>query len=84
MVRFQVGRRHGVRPGRVQEHEAHLARSRVPQAPHLCGSITILHAKGVIMIADILTKLGQARPIFLQLLKLLDDSAKNSILELTT
>ena len=49
----------------------------------LCGSITILHAKGVIMIADILTK-GQARPIFLQLLKLLDDYAKNSILELTT
>lgn len=36
------------------------------------------------MIADILTKLGQARPIFLQLLKLLDDYAKNSILELTT
>ena len=50
----------------------------------LCGNITILHAKGVIMIADILTKLGQARPIFLQLLKLLDDYAKNSILELTT
>ena len=49
----------------------------------LCGSVTILHAKGVIMIADILTK-GQARPIFLQLLKLLDDYAKNSILELTT
>ena len=34
------------------------------------------------MIADILTK-GQARPIFLQLLKLLDDYAKNSIIELT-
>jgi hypothetical protein len=39
---------------------------------------TINHAKGVIMIADILTK-GQARPIFLQLLKLLDDYSKNSI-----
>jgi hypothetical protein len=48
----------------------------------LCGSITINHAKGVIMIADILTK-GQARPIFLQLLKLLDDYSKNSIIELT-
>jgi len=34
------------------------------------------------MIADILTK-GQARPIFLQLLKLLDDYSKNSIIELT-
>ena len=33
------------------------------------------------MIADILTK-GQARPIFLQLLKLVDDYSKNSI-ELT-
>ena len=33
----------------------------------------IAHAKGVIMIADMLTK-GQARPIFLvQLLKLFDD-----------
>ena len=48
----------------------------------LCGDVTIEHAKGVIMIADILTK-GQARPIFLQLLKLLDDYAKNSIIELT-
>ena len=47
----------------------------------LCGSVTIEHAKGVIMIADILTK-GQARPIFLQLIKLLDDYAKNSIIEL--
>ena len=33
------------------------------------------------MIADILTK-GQARPIFLQLIKLLDDYSKNSIIEL--
>ena len=48
----------------------------------LCGSVSIKHAKGVIMIADILTK-GQARPIFLQLLKLLDDYAQNSIIELT-
>ena len=48
----------------------------------LCGSVTINHTKGVIMIADILTK-GQARPIFLQLLKLLDDYSKNSIIELT-
>jgi hypothetical protein len=39
----------------------------------LCGSVMITHAKGVIMIADMLTK-GQARPIFLvQLLKLFDD-----------
>ena len=48
----------------------------------LCGSVVIKHAKGVIMIADILTK-AQARPIFLQLLKLLDDYSKNSIIELT-
>ena len=47
----------------------------------LCGSVTIEHAKGVIMIADILTK-GHARPIVLQLIKLLDDYAKNSIIEL--
>ena len=47
----------------------------------LCGSVSIKHAKGVIMIADILTK-GQARPIFLQLLKLLDDYSQNSIIEL--
>ena len=46
----------------------------------LCGSVTIKHAKGVIMIADILTK-GQARPIFLQLLKLLDDYSENSIID---
>jgi hypothetical protein len=44
---------------------------------------TMNHAKGVIVIADILTK-GQARPIFLQLRKLLDDYSKNSIMnELT-
>ena len=48
----------------------------------LCGSVVIKHAKGVIMIADILTK-AQARPIFLQLLKLLDDYSKNAIIELT-
>ena len=47
----------------------------------LCGSVTIEHAKGVIMIADILTK-GQARPLFLQLLKLLDEYSKNSIIDL--
>ena len=33
------------------------------------------------MIADILTK-GQSRPIFLQLIKLLDNYSKNSIVEL--
>ena len=50
----------------------------------LCGSVTIKHAKGVIMIADILTK-GQARPISCSssVLKLLDDYSKNSIIELT-
>ena len=47
----------------------------------LCGSVTIEHAKEVVMIADILTK-GQARPIFLQRIKLLDDYSKNSIIEL--
>ena len=32
------------------------------------------------MIADILTK-GQARPVFLQLIKLLDDYPRNSVLD---
>ena len=32
VLRFQIGLRHGVRPSRFQEgHEAHPARSRVPQ-----------------------------------------------------
>ena len=44
-------------------------------------SVTINHAKGSIMIADILTK-GQARPVFLQLIKLLDDYPRNSVLDL--
>ena len=48
----------------------------------LCGSVMIEHAKGKIMIADILTK-GQARAIFLQLIKLLDDYSKKSIIDLT-
>ena len=43
--------------------------------------VTINHAKGSIMIADILTK-GQARPVFLQLIKLLDDYPRNSVLDL--
>ena len=47
----------------------------------LRGTITVQHAKGVIMIADILTK-GVARPIFLKLLQLLDDYSVNSIVEL--
>ena len=45
------------------------------------GSCRMQHCKGIIMIADILTK-GVARPIFLQLLKLLDDYAANSIADL--
>ena len=44
-------------------------------------SVTINHAKGSIMIADILTK-GQDRPVFLQLIKLLDDYPRNSVLDL--
>ena len=48
----------------------------------LCGSVMVEHAKGMIMIADILTK-GQARAIFLQLIKLLDDYSKKSIIDLT-
>ena len=40
------------------------------------------HVKGVIMIADILTK-GVARAVFLQLIKLLDDYSVNSVAELT-
>ena len=39
------------------------------------------HCKGVIMIADILTK-AVARQLFLQLLKLLDDYSINSIIDL--
>ena len=47
----------------------------------LRGSCRMQHCKGIIMIADILTK-GVARPLFLQLLKLLDDYAANSIADL--
>ena len=36
--------------------------------------VTLRHARGAIMIADILTK-GVARPLFLELLRLLDDYA---------
>ena len=43
----------------------------------------IEHAKGMIMIADILTK-GQARAIFLQLTKRFDDYSKKSIIDLKT
>ena len=82
VVRLQVGGRHGFRPRRFQEHEAHPSRAEFLKHNTLCGSVVIKHAKGVIMIADILTK-AQARPIFLQLLKLLDDYSKNSIIELT-
>ena len=42
---------------------------------HTLCSVTIKHAKGVIMIAE------QACPIFLQLLKLLDDYSENSIID---
>ena len=82
VVRLQVCGRHGFRPRRFQEHEAHPSRAEFLKHNTLCGSVVIKHAKGVIMIADILTK-AQARPIFLQLLKLLDDYSKNSIIELT-
>ena len=82
VVRLQVCGRHGFRPRHFQEHEAHPSRAEFLKHNTLCGSVVIKHAKGVIMIADILTK-AQARPIFLQLLKLLDDYSKNSIIELT-
>ena len=45
------------------------------------NTITLQHCKGVIMIADILTK-AVARQLFLQLLKLLDDYSINSIIDL--
>ena len=47
----------------------------------LCGSVTVTHAKGSKMIADILTK-GQARPVFHKLIKLLDDYSNNPVVEL--
>ena len=47
----------------------------------LRGSCAMRHCKGVIMIADILTK-GVARPIFIQLMKLLDTYSTNSIADL--
>ena len=47
----------------------------------LCGSVTVTHAKGSKMIADILTK-GQARPVFHKLIKLLDDYSTNPVVEL--
>ena len=48
----------------------------------LRGTVHMRHVKGVIMIADILTK-GVARAVFLQLIKLLDDYSVNSVAELT-
>ena len=47
----------------------------------LRGSVTISHSKGSTMIADILTK-GQARPVFLQLLKLLHGYSKHPVADL--
>ena len=57
----------------------------IPLRPkeHNCWTLTVHHAKGVIMIADILTK-GVARPIFIQLLRLLDEYAVNSVIELSS
>ena len=45
------------------------------------NTVALQHCKGVIMIADILTK-AVARQLFLQLLKLLDDYSINSIIDL--
>ena len=47
----------------------------------LRGSVTITHSKGSTMVADILTK-GQARPVFLRLIKLLDGYSKNPVADL--
>ena len=47
----------------------------------LRGSVTISHSKGSTMVADILTK-GQARPVFLQLLKLLHGYSKHPVADL--
>ena len=43
--------------------------------------MTVTHAKGSTMIADILTK-GQARPVFHKFIKLLDDYSTNPVVEL--
>jgi hypothetical protein len=48
----------------------------------LRGSVKVDHSSGSTMIADILTK-GQARPIFLQLIKLLDNYAQYAVLDLS-
>ena len=42
------------------------------------GAITMAHVAGVVMIADLLTK-AQARPVFLELLRLLDGYAANGV-----
>jgi len=47
----------------------------------LRGSVAISHSKGSTMVADILTK-GQARPVFLQLLKLLHGYSKRPVADL--
>ena len=47
----------------------------------LRGSVTISHSKGSTMVADILTK-GQARPVFLQLMKLLNGYSKNPVADI--
>ena len=47
----------------------------------LRGSVTISHSKGSTMVADILTK-GQARPVFLQLMKLLLGYSKNPVADI--
>ena len=52
VVRLQVCGRHGFRPRRFQEHEAHPSRAEFLKHNTLCGSVVIKHAKGVIMIAD--------------------------------
>ena len=57
VVRLQVCGRDGFRSGRLQKHEAHILRAAEFLKHHsLCGSVMIAHAKGVIMIADILNK----------------------------
>ena len=65
------------------KHTKHILRAAEFLKDHvLRGSVTISHLKGSTMIADILTK-GQARPVFLQLLKLLHGYSKNPVAYLT-
>ena len=61
------------------KHTKHILRAAFFLRDHVMKEdVSLRHLSGVIMIADILTK-GVARPLFLQLLKLLDDYSSNPV-----